>query len=131
MRGQQVYCFRSVTSNNQDIRLHLLFAFNHPATSPTFFVEWKQLHVGTVLADATFYLQQQFSLVNVTQFTKERTVLNTLQAVVKTGIGNLRSCTIMSNVIDQQTTHTSPSCNKWFVLFPFTTHEESKMAGLA
>src|SRR6266699_1355368 len=106
MRGQQVYCLRSVTSNNQfDIRSLFLVMFDDAAASPAFFVEGKQLHIGAMLTNTTLYLQQQFTLVDVTEISKEGAVLNTLQAIIETGIGDFCPRTIMRDVVDQQAAH--------------------------
>src|SRR2546421_12311556 len=51
--------------------------------------------------NASFYLHPELTLMRLAQFTLKRTVLNTLQAIVETGICYFGTYTIVRNIIDE------------------------------
>src|SRR6266516_4602159 len=101
MRGQQVYCLRSVTSSSHlavgiagfgvvvvFIVCLLCFLLNCATAQPAFFIQREELDIGLVPANAPLDLQEEFLLMSAAQFTQERAILDALEAIIQTGIGN-------------------------------------------
>src|SRR6266487_1315786 len=101
MRGQYVYCLRSVTSNSQFVISLALHCLGQDASGqPALLVEGVELDAGGVLADPARDLQPEFALVRFVQLAEKRAVLDALQTVVQAGIGDLCAYAIMRDVVD-------------------------------
>jgi hypothetical protein len=83
------------------MNLLLVWTRDHCPSIPGQLIQGKELNVRSVLPEPLPDLEQQFSLVDLCQFTQEGTVLDTLKPVIQAGIGNFASGAIMGDIINQ------------------------------
>src|SRR5688572_16415834 len=97
MRGQYAYCLRSVTVMSRSSSVIL---FNLQPLRPIPLANRDQMDLAGSPSEPLATLQHQLFLVRFAQLPDESTVLDPIEAVIQTNIGNFRANAIIRNIVN-------------------------------